>query len=144
MNDDQILQEFGSLWRVILEPNNKVKLIEEFPRVEKLSSMEIKIIEIVYSKEDVIFKEICSILDIPKSTLTSAIDRLERLNYVTRVISKRDRRSYGLILTDEGYEVQSEYLAFEKKLSGYILSGLDTNQEKEMLLELLRKIANNI
>lgn len=144
MNDDEILQEFGSLWRVILEPNNKIKLIEEFPRVEKLSSMEIKIIEIVYSKEDVIFKEICSILDIPKSTLTSAIDRLERLNYVTRVISKRDRRSYGLILTDEGYEVQSEYLAFEKKLSGYILSGLDTNQEKEMLLELLRKIANNI
>ena len=144
MNDDEILQEFGSLWRVILEPNNKVKLIEEFPRVEKLSSMEIKIIEIVYSKEDVIFKEICSILDIPKSTLTSAIDRLERLNYVTRVISKRDRRSYGLILTDEGYEVQSEYLAFEKKLSGYILSGLDTDEEKEMLLELLRKIANNI
>ena len=144
MNDDQILQEFGSLWRVILEPNNKVKLIEEFPRVEKLSSKEIKIIEIVYSKEDVIFKEICSILDIPKSTLTSAIDRLERLNYVTRVISKRDRRSYGLILTDEGYEVQSEYLAFEKKLSGYILSGLDTDEEKEMLLELLRKIANNI
>lgn len=144
MNDDQILQEFGSLWRVILEPNNKVKLIEEFPRVEKLSSMEIKIIEIVYSKEDVIFKEICSILDIPKSTLTSAIDRLERLNYVTRVISKRDRRSYGLILTDEGYDVQNEYLAFEKKLSGYILSGLDTDEEKEMLLELLRKIANNI
>lgn len=144
MNDDEILQEFGSLWRVILEPNNKIKLIEEFPRVEKLSSMEIKIIEIVYSKEDVIFKEICSILDIPKSTLTSAIDRLERLNYVTRVISKRDRRSYGLILTDEGYEVQSEYLAFEKKLSGYILSGLDTDEEKEMLLELLRKIANNI
>lgn len=144
MNDDEILQEFGNLWRVILEPNNKIKLIEEFPRVEKLSSMEIKIIEIVYSKEDVIFKEICSILDIPKSTLTSAIDRLERLNYVTRVISKRDRRSYGLILTDEGYEVQSEYLAFEKKLSGYILSGLDTDEEKEMLLELLRKIANNI
>ncbi|MDU1411333.1 MAG: helix-turn-helix domain-containing protein [Clostridium sp.] len=144
MNDDEILQEFGSLWRVILEPNNKIKLIEEFPRVEKLSSMEIKIIEIVYSKEDVIFKEICSILDIPKSTLTSAIDRLERLNYVTRVISKRDRRSYGLILTDEGYEVQSEYLAFEKKLSGYILSGLDTDEEREMLLELLRKIANNI
>ncbi len=138
------LEEFSDLWKLFVSSSNEDKIREEFPRIYKLTTMEIRIISIVYSSEDVILKEICTALEIPKSTLTSAIDRLERLNYINRVISNRDRRSYGLKLTEEGYEVQNEHLAFERKLYGYLLNSLDTNEEREMLLQLLRKIVKNI
>lgn len=143
-NIDKQIEEFCDLCKMFLSPSNDNKLRAEFPRIHNLTSMEINIISIVHSSEDVILKEICTQLDIPKSTLTSAIDRLERLNYVNRVISTRDRRSYGLKLTEEGYKVQKEHLAFERKLYGYLLNALDTNEEKELLLQLLRKIVKNI
>lgn len=138
------LEEFCGLWKLFSNSSNEDKIREEFPRIYKLTTMEIGIITIVYSSEDVILREISMELDIPKSTLTSAIDRLEKLNYVNRVISKKDRRSYGLKLTKEGCEVKNEHLAFEKKLYGYLLNSLDTNEEREMFLQLLRKIVKNI
>ncbi len=141
---DELIREFGNLWRIFISYSSQYRTMEEFPRIEKLTTMEIGIIRIVYEREDVILKEICTMLDIPKSTLTSAIDRLERLNYVNRTISKRDRRSYGLQLTEEGKSVKNEHLAFEKKLYGYILSALDTNDERKEFLKLFRKIVENI
>ncbi len=143
-DNDELIEEFGNLWRMFLSYSNQYNTMEEFPRIHRLTTMEISIIRIVYEREDVILKEICTMLDIPKSTLTSAIDRLEGLNYVNRTISKRDRRSYGLQLTEEGQEVKNEHIAFEKKLYGYILNALDTNDEREKFLSLFRKIVNNI
>ena len=141
---DKQIEEFCSLCKRLMNPSNEAELRMEFPRVYKLTSMEVSIINMVYSTEDIILKEICTQLDIPKSTLTSAIDRLERLNYINRVISSRDRRSYGLKLTEEGYEALNEHLAVERKLYGYLLNALDTNEERELLMQLFRKIEKNI
>lgn len=138
------IEEFCNLWRMMRSSVNIDKKKEEYPRIESLTTMEISIITIVYEREDIILKEICTILDIPKSTLTSAIDRLERLNYINRTISKRDRRSFGLQLTEEGYAVLDERIELEKKLYGSILNALDTDEEKEILLDLLRKIVRKI
>lgn len=141
---DKQIEEFCSLCKMFMSPSNEEELRGEFPRIYKLTSMEVGIINMVYSSEDVILKEICTELDIPKSTLTSAIDRLERMNYINRIISTRDRRSYGLKLTEEGYSVRNEQLAFERRLYGYLLNALDTNEERELLMQLLRKIVKNI
>ncbi len=141
---DKQIEEFCDLCKLFISPSNEDKFKQDFPRIYKLTSMEVGIINMVYSSEDVILKEICSELDIPKSTLTSAIDRLERMNYISRVISTRDRRSYGLKLTEEGYSVRNEQLAFERKLYGYLLDALDTNEERDLLMQLLRKIVKNI
>lgn len=138
------IEEFCNLWRMMRSSFNLDKRKEEYPRIESLTTMEISIITIVYEREDIILKEICTILDIPKSTLTSAIDRLERLNYINRTVSKRDRRSFGLQLTEEGYAVLDERIELEKQLYGSILNALDTNEEKEILLDLLRKIVKKI
>ena len=93
---------------------------------------------------DVILGEIISSLDIPKSTLTSAIDRLEKRKYINRIISKRDRRSYGLELTEEGQLAQKEHIDLEYMAYGRILNALDTEEEKQELFKLLKKIINNI
>jgi ubiquinone/menaquinone biosynthesis C-methylase UbiE len=84
-------------------------------------------------KPDVILGEIVSILNIPKSTLTNAVDRLEKRNYINRIISKRDRRSYGLELTEEGHLAQKEHLDFEYTVYGRILNALDTDEENKLV-----------
>lgn len=138
------IEEFSELWHVLIKKSNFRNVEEQFPRFSVLTTIEISIINIVSKNPDVILGEIVSVLDIPKSTLTNAIDRLEKRNYINRIISKRDRRSYGLELTEEGHLAQKEHLDFECMVYGRILNALDTEEEKQELFKILRKIVNNI
>lgn len=146
MNKDNInqIEEFSELWHELIKRSNFRKIEEQFPRFNGLTTIEISIISIVSKNPDVILGEIISLLDIPKSTLTSAIDRLEKRNYINRIISKRDRRSYGLELTEEGHLAQKEHIDFENMAYGRLLNALDTEEEKQELFKLIRKIINNI
>ena len=137
------IEEFSELWHSIIKKSNFSKIEEQFPRFNGLTTIEISIISIVSKNPDVILGEIVATLDIPKSTLTNAIDRLEKRNYINRVISKRDRRSYGLELTEEGHLAQKEHLDFEHTVYGRLLNALDTDKEKQELFKLLRKIVSN-
>lgn len=74
--------------------------------------------------------------------MTNAIDRLEKRKYIRRIISKSDRRSYGLELTEEGRLLQKEHIDFEKTVYGELINSLDTFEEREELLKLLRKIVS--
>lgn len=137
------IEEFSELWHQILKKCNYEKEMEQFQRLNKLTDIEISIISIVSKNPDVILGEIISILDVPKSTLTNAIDRLEKRNYINRVISERDKRSYGLKLTEDGELAQKEHLDFEYMVYGKVLDALDTDTEKQELFKLFRKIINN-
>ncbi|AZV56680.1 MarR family transcriptional regulator [Clostridium sp. AWRP] len=142
-NKNQI-EEFSELWHQIIKKSNFRKVEDQFQRLNGLTTIEISIINIVSKNPDVILGEIVLALDIPKSTLTNAINRLEKRNYINRIISKRDRRSYGLKLTEEGYLAQKEHLNFEYTVYERLLDALDTNAEKQELFKLFRKIINNL
>jgi DNA-binding MarR family transcriptional regulator len=142
-NKEQI-QEFSDLWHVMIKKSNFRQVEEKYTRINGLTTIEISIISIVSKKPDVILREIGALIDIPKSTLTNAVDRLEKRNYINRVISKRDRRSYGLELTEEGRLAQKEHLELENTVYGRVLNALDTDEEKQELFKLLRKIVNNL
>ncbi|WPC40148.1 MarR family winged helix-turn-helix transcriptional regulator [Clostridium sp. JS66] len=137
------IEEFSELWHQIIEKSNFRKVEDQFQRLKGLTTIEISIINIVSKNPDVILGEIVLALDIPKSTLTNAINRLEKRNYINRIISNRDRRSYGLKLTEEGKLAQKEHLDFEHRIYGRFLDALDTNEEKQELFKLFRKMINN-
>ena len=137
------IEEFSELWHEMMKKSNFRKVEEQFPRISGLTTIEISIISIVSKNPDVILREICTYLDIPKSTLTNAVDRLEKRNYLNRIISKRDKRSYGLELTAEGHLAQKEHIDFEYTVYGRLLNTLDTEEEKQELFKLFRKIVHN-
>ncbi|WP_066497108.1 MarR family winged helix-turn-helix transcriptional regulator [Abyssisolibacter fermentans] len=143
MQENQI-----KLLNVLLHRINKAldnsELEKQFKKLQGLTTIEIGIINLVSENPDIILKEISDILETPKSTLTSAIDRLEKRNYLTRFISKRDRRSFGLKLTEEGKLAQKEHLELEHVVCSRLLNALDDDNEKEELLSLLNKIASKI
>ncbi len=109
-----------------------------------VTSIELSILGMVGESPDVILKEIGEQLQIPASTLTNAVDRLERRNMLVRCISKRDRRSFGLILTDEGRKLYQEHEKAEQITWNKILSTLESDEEIQLFLSLMKKIAEGI
>lgn len=109
-----------------------------------VTSIEISILGIVGESPDVILKEIGEQLQVPASTLTNAVDRLEKRNLLMRSISKRDRRSFGLILTDEGRKLYQEHEKAEQITWNKILGTLENDEEVELFLSLMKKIAEGI
>lgn len=107
-----------------------------------ITSLEISILELLHKKPDIIIREILEILRVPNSTLTNAINRLERRKLVKRVINERDRRSYGLQLTEVGVDAQNQHILYEKKLFASILEPLEED-ERQNFIQSLAKIAEH-
>ncbi len=111
--------------------------------LKEATTVEISILSIVEKTPDVILKEIIQALEIPASTLTSAIDRLEKRGLVQRVISKRDRRSFGLELTEKGKAAQKNHRKGEEVLWRKVLGAYDTDEEREAFIRLTQKLVDN-
>lgn len=135
--------ELSKLWHGMLIASDYKNIEQKFSRIQGLSTTEIAVLSLVAQNEEIILKEIVMKLDIPKSTLTNIINRLEKREFINRVISNRDRRSCGLKLTEEGNLAQKEHIEFEKTVYGKIIMALN-NEEREELLELMRKIVQGM
>lgn len=130
----------NDLWHKMINIANQSHLKKDYPRIQGLGHLEIGVINIVSHKPDIIFREICDELNMPKSSLTNVIDKLEKRNYVKRIISKRDKRSFSLELTVEGNLAQKEHLQFESFIFNKMMNALDTDEEKQLLIHLIGKI----
>lgn len=145
---DKKIQEqidaFSKLWHRLLETSRKMDLERLFPNLSELTEHEISIIRIISERPEIILKDICEDLNIPKSTLSNMINRLEKKGYVKRVIGKKDLRSFGLVLTSKGQLTQEEHLKFETLLYGSILESLGNEEKRLHFLELGNEIAENL
>jgi Transcriptional regulators len=117
---------------------------DRFPKIKGLTPLEMGVLGVLSDNPGAMLREIADILAVSKSTLTSVVDRLERRGYVNRAISKKDRRSFELILTEDGTAAQREHIASEHELYGKIAGGLDSPEEVGALIALLEKVADRL
>jgi DNA-binding MarR family transcriptional regulator len=143
ISEDEI-RSIDKVWHKLVVSMQKISDELWRDRLEGASTIEISILSILEQKPDVIFKEIAELLGIPGSTLTSAVDRLEKRGLLRRVISRKDRRSFGLELTDEGRSAQQEHRESEKVLWEKILGSYETSGERRELIRLLQILADNL
>lgn len=122
-----------------------------FDRLEQLSSklaglqpVELHILQLVSDRPDLILKEIREILNMPNSTLTSILDRLEQRGLLRRQISPRDRRSFRLELTQKGQAIQAEHDRVDRLVAARVLSAFEDNAEREQALRLLAKLVEKL
>ena len=113
-------------------------------RLEGITPLEVHILKLVAERPDAILIEIRKLLGIPHSTLTSAIDRLERRSLLRRAMCDRDRRSYALELTREGRAVQAEHDRIDRMLAGRFLEALDSDKERTQFVCLLSKASRGL
>jgi len=105
-----------------------------------ISFLDLGILRMAAQRPDIILKEVREKLSVPQSTLTSAVDRLERRKLLRRVISSRDRRSYGLELTPEGRRVDEEHERLDRLSAELLVEALGGGRDVQRFLEMLSKI----
>jgi DNA-binding MarR family transcriptional regulator len=105
--------------------------------------IDIHTIMLVAERPDIILKEVREELDVPHSTLTSIIDRLEKRGMLQRVISPRDRRSFGLELTLKGRRLHEEHSRVDRLVASRLLETLD-GVERDLFVKLLTKIGERL
>jgi len=117
---------------------------EQPKALKKITTLELGILNLLEWSPDISLKEVGSILDVPNSTLTSAVNRLEKKDILHRIIHPEDRRTFKLELTDKGKEVIEHRILKKKKLFKMILLSLDDDEEREILVKLIDKIYINL
>lgn len=75
-----------------------------------------------------------------RPTIGGVIDRLEKKEFICRVVSKRDRRAREITITPKGEAVLAELTPVVKKLQSDILTGLNAAERTEFL-RLAQKVA---
>lgn len=79
------------------------------------------------------------LMNVDRTTIGGIVERLEKLEYVTRDSDPEDRRSWVVFVTDKGRNVEIEILRELKSVIKAIDSKL-TMQEKEQLIKILNKL----
>lgn len=129
------------MWHEILLNSSNEDYVEKYSVLMNRSPIEIRIILMTGAGGGLLMRDYSSALQIPKSTLTSIINRLEKQGIIHRTISEKDRRSFCLTLDEKGREFLSTYIAYQNDMGNRIISGLD-EQEKKELIALLGKISS--
>lgn len=108
-----------------------------------VSPQDMYVLERIYFYKRAKIKEISKQYDIPPSTLTGIIDRLESKGYIQRMRSDEDRRSIELITTEQGKEVVEKHMKKDKLFSSHFFNTLQ-GDKKELFKELLTELIINI
>ena len=135
--------------RVDMLSHRFIKIYEQkeenkFKRIKSLSKTEISILRLLCENPEKIMRDISQDLHISKSSLTGIIDHLEARGYLLRIMSKRDRRSYGLEVTKEGKLAQLEHIKWEKEAYIELIAALQANDAVDTYLDLTEKILNSL
>ncbi|MBP9996874.1 MAG: MarR family transcriptional regulator [Lachnospiraceae bacterium] len=103
------------------------------------SILDVNILRILKKNGVLPIKKLGAALELPPSTLGSAIKRLEKNNLVERKINSNDLRSYLICMTEHGDEVISSINKEQQKLMERLLSSL-AEDEQNTFLELLQRM----
>lgn len=76
---------------------------------------------------------LAGIIAYDRATIGSVVDRMEKKGYVSRVVSKRDRRAREVALTVKGETVLTELSPVVEQLQKDILTGLNSAERAEFL-----------
>ncbi|MBI9086990.1 MAG: MarR family transcriptional regulator [Desulfobacterales bacterium] len=144
MKDDNQIQAVDNLLHQLLWGLHLKRLDAWTPELESIGALGLHVLKLAGEKEDIILGEIREILAVPHSTLTSIINRLEGRNLLERTVSRRDRRSFGLALTDEGRRVQCDHDRLDRELALTMLSALDTDDERDTFVTLIEKMSRHL
>lgn len=104
----------------------------------KISANEMEIILYIFDLGPQRMKTLGEHFKIKFSTLTSLVDKIERLNLVKRANSKEDRRSIIVTITTKGKKMLEEYNSQVRMLAEKILA-VSTDDHTSILVNTLEK-----
>lgn len=104
-----------------------------------ISSQEMYVLERIHLHSNIVSKDISQKYNIPPSTLTGILDRLENKKLIERLRTNKDRRSIELITTENGKSVVEKHITEDWIFARNLFDSLET-QKKEQLKALLEEL----
>ena len=102
-----------------------------------------KIMFVLWREDGISISELARQTSLGKSTLTSMLDRLEKMGYLRRVRSNQDRREILIERTEKDMSWQEAYVQVSKEMVGIYYAGF-SNTEIEQFEDFLRRILQNL
>lgn len=125
---DRALFVFSQLLHRLFQPSNLPQnqdLVSDLPLFNDLG---------LFSPRSM--RQVADLLGIKPSTATERVQKLEKMQYITRKQSTKDRRRTNLELTPKGYEIYEALRDFRHRA----LSHLFPDSQQELLVSLLNNI----
>jgi len=138
--DDEQSQLDLRLFRVWMKASKAVaeNILKDIES-HNISRENFMILELLYSKGPHPVQKISEAFSIPSGSITYVVDKLEKKGLVERQPNPNDRRASNVVLTEEGRalfdEIFPKHVATISENVSFI-----TNEEKEQLIHLLKKI----
>jgi len=107
-----------------------------------LNKLEFTILVLLQANQELTPKRLSTVLNIAAPNLTLILDRLEKCDFLTRIQSVRDRRMQLVRLSETGPAMAAQLTSVSRSMEENIWKHL-TSAEKQILLELLRKVAQH-
>ncbi len=101
------------------------------------------VLERIYLHSNIFSKDISQKYNIPPSTLTGILDRLENKKLISRSRTSKDRRSIELIVTDNGKSAVKKHITEDQIFARNLFNGLEP-AKKEQFKTLLQELLENI
>lgn len=108
-----------------------------------LSPAQMHTIEVIGHHQNLMMRELADRLGITTGTLTVAVDRLEKLGMVRRKPHEHDRRSWLIVLTEQGKAMYEQHNHYHEELTQEICREL-SDQDMETLKRLLGRIVERM
>ncbi len=115
------------------------KRVEENIRTFGLNPTEFAVLELIYHKGDQPIQKIGDKVLIASSSITYVVDKLEKKQFLERIPCPKDRRVTYASITEAGRKLMDSIFPEHQIAIQKILAGL-TNEEKEQLIDLLKKL----
>jgi len=115
---------------------------ENSEELAKLNPIDLQILEIVGNGRVRTIKEIKKMLLVSGSTLTSAINRLEKKEFIKRLINNEDKRSYGLQITEKGTSINKNHEKVDRNIAIKILNCFENKDIRVEMISILKKISD--
>ncbi len=109
----------------------------------EVTSAQGRIMFALWQQDGVSINELAKKTQLGKSTLTSMLDRLEKMGYVRRQRSKKDRRKILIRRTEKDRALEGKYLEVSQQMTKLYYRGF-TKNEIDRFEEDLTRILNNL
>ncbi len=129
-----------SLISKIHEKGNRF-IIDELKKngAEELVPSHGDILVCLYNQNKMTMKDIADKIHRTRPTVTVLVDKLEKLGYLKREISKEDSRYTYIVLTKKGQDFKPIFEKISKDLNNMLYKNLSV-EESDILENLLQKI----
>jgi DNA-binding MarR family transcriptional regulator len=129
---------------VLLLKLNLTRLGQWSPKLENIHFLDLHVLSHAEHHPNATIGEMREVLQVPQSTLTSMIDRLEQRKLIRRAINPRDKRSYRIELTAAGHDVQREHHRVERLIAARMLAALPDDKDRRQFVRLLTEMTQKL